>query len=90
VRIAGEAEAPDEALVPEQTMDFIKEHEVALVGHQKHDALLLDLITKPIKFTVTETVGEGEFKGMFDVDILSQETPSTGILSQETPSTGIF
>ena len=69
VRIAGEAEAPDEASVPEQTMDFIKEHEVAPVGHQKHDALLLDLITKPVKFTVTGTVGEGDFKGVFDVDI---------------------
>lgn len=69
VLIAGETEPPEEPSVPEQKLSFLKEHEVAPVGHLAHDALLLDLITKPMKFTVMGTVGEGEFKGIFDVDV---------------------
>lgn len=70
VPIAGETEPPEEPSAPEQKVNFLKEHEVAPVGHLAHDALLLDLITKPVKFTVTGNMGEGgEFKGTFDVDI---------------------
>ena len=67
-RIAGATEPPEEGGAA-QKIAFVKEHECPPVGHQMHDALLLDLIMKPVKFTVTGTVGEGEFKGVFEVDI---------------------
>ena len=67
-RIAGATEPPEEGGAAQQ-IDFVKEHACPPVGHKLHEALLLDLIMKPVKFTVTGTVGEGEFKGVFDVDI---------------------
>lgn len=68
VPIAGRTEPAEEGGA-EQKIDFIREHEVAPIGHVDHDQLLLNLITKKFKFTVTGTVGESDFRGLFDVDI---------------------
>jgi len=70
VPIAGETNPEEsEPSAPEQKIAFLKEHEVAPIGHEAHDALLLNLVTKRVSFTVSGTVGEGEFKGVFDVDV---------------------
>ena len=67
VPIAGETEPPEEGGAV-QKIDFVKEHKLAPVGHKGHEDVLLNLVTKQFKFTVTGTVGEGDFKGLFDVD----------------------
>ena len=67
VPIAGETEPPEEGGAV-QKIDFVKDHKLAPVGHKGHEDMLLNLVTKQFKFTVTGTVGEGDFKGLFDVD----------------------
>ena len=68
VPIEGQTEPPAEGGA-EQRIDFFKEHEVAPVGHKECEQLLIGLVTKKVRFTVTGAVGGGDFNGVFAVDV---------------------